>query len=94
MSEEDEGELGKKTPSVLAKTEGAIKKTDDGFTYLNPEDFPKLFAPDLPREQAVFESRSQVLAAAEVFTTPLTAARVENKAQLGCRCAERSDHQS
>jgi pimeloyl-ACP methyl ester carboxylesterase len=27
---EDEGALGKKTPSVLAKTEGAIKKTDDG----------------------------------------------------------------
>ena len=42
---EDEGALGKKTPSVLAKTEGAIKKTDDGFNYLNPADFPKLFAP-------------------------------------------------
>ena len=57
---EDEGELGAKTPSVLAKTEGAIKKTPDDFTYLNPADFPKLFAPDLPREQAEFESRSQV----------------------------------
>jgi pimeloyl-ACP methyl ester carboxylesterase len=63
---EDEGELGKKTPSVLAKTEGAVKTTPDKFTYLNPADFPKLFAPDLPREQAEFESRSQVLAAAEV----------------------------
>ena len=45
---EDEGELGKKTPSVLAKTEGAIKVTPDKFTYLDPADFPKLFAPDLP----------------------------------------------
>jgi pimeloyl-ACP methyl ester carboxylesterase len=71
---EDEGELGKKTPSVLAKTAGAIKVTPDKFTYLNPADFPKLFAPDLPKEQADFESRSQVLAAAEVFNTPLTAA--------------------
>src|SRR6478672_12075731 len=40
---EDEGALGKRTPSVLAKTEGAIQKTADGFTYLNPADFPKLF---------------------------------------------------
>jgi pimeloyl-ACP methyl ester carboxylesterase len=76
---EDEGTLGKKTPSVLAKTEGAVKKTADGFTYLNPSDFPELFAPDLPREQAVFESRSQVLAAAVVFTTPLTAAAWKTK---------------
>ena len=33
---EDEGELGAKTPSVLAKTAGAVKKTPDGFTYLDP----------------------------------------------------------
>src|SRR6185437_4353889 len=33
---EDEGELGAKTPSVLAKMEGAIKKTPDNFTYLDP----------------------------------------------------------
>jgi len=76
---EDEGTLGKKTPSVLAKTEGAIKKTPDGYTYLNPVDFPKLFAPDMPRGQAEFEARSQVLAAAEVFTTPLTAAAWKTK---------------
>jgi pimeloyl-ACP methyl ester carboxylesterase len=29
---EDEGALGKTMPSVLAKTDGAIKKTPDGFT--------------------------------------------------------------
>src|SRR6476660_9661081 len=80
---EDEGELGAKTPSVLAKTEGAIKKTPDNFTYLNPADFPKLFAPDLPREQAEFESRSQVPAAAEVFNTPLTAAAWKTKPSWG-----------
>ena len=76
---EDEGELGAKTPSVLAKTEGAIKKTPDNFTYLDPADFPKLFAPDLPLEEAEFESRSQVLAAASVFNTPLTAAAWKTK---------------
>jgi pimeloyl-ACP methyl ester carboxylesterase len=76
---EDEGALGKKTPSVLAKTPGAIKKTPDGFTYLEPSELPKLFAPDLPRKQAEFESRSQILAAARVFSTPLTAAAWRTK---------------
>src|SRR5215475_8928187 len=80
---EDEGALGKKMPSVLAKTEGAIKKTPDQYTYLNPADFPKLFAPNLPRAQAEFESRSQVLAAAQVFTTPLTAAAWRTKPSWG-----------
>jgi pimeloyl-ACP methyl ester carboxylesterase len=80
---EDEGELGKKTPSVLAKTPGAIEKTPDDFTYLKPSEFPTLFAPDLPREQAEFESRSQVLAAAQVFNTPLTAAAWKTKPSWG-----------
>jgi pimeloyl-ACP methyl ester carboxylesterase len=80
---EDEGTLGKKTPSILAKTEGAIRKTPDEFTYLNPEDFPKLFAPDLPRERAEFVARAQVLAAAKVFTTPLTAAAWKTKPSWG-----------
>ena len=80
---EDEAALGKKTPSVLGKTEGAIKKTPDEFTYLNPADFPKLFAPDLPRERAEFVARSQVLAAAKVFSTPLTAAAWKTKPSWG-----------
>jgi len=80
---EDEAALGQKTPSVLAKTEGAIRKTPDGFTYLNPAEFPKLFAPDLPRERAEFVARSQVLAAAKVFSAPLTAAAWKTKPSWG-----------
>src|SRR5664279_663808 len=80
---EDEGSLGKKTPSILARTDGAIKKTPDEFTYLDPAEFPKLFAPDLPRERAEFVARSQVLAAAKVFTTPLTAAAWKTKPSWG-----------
>jgi pimeloyl-ACP methyl ester carboxylesterase len=76
---EDEAALGKKTPSILGKTEGAIRKTPDEFTYLNPADFPKLFAPDLPRGRAEIMARSQVLAAAKVFGTPLTAAAWKTK---------------
>jgi len=76
---EDEASLGKKTPSLLGKTQGAVVVTPDRFTYLNPTDFPKLFAPDLPRERAEFLARSQVLAAAAVFATPLSAAAWKTK---------------
>src|SRR5580704_4058636 len=80
---EDEAALGKKTPSVLAKTRGAIEKTPDELTYLNPVEFPKLFAPDLPRERADFSARAQVLAAASVFSTPLTVAAWKTKPSWG-----------
>ncbi len=80
---ENESELGKKTPSVLGKTAGAIKKTPDGYTYLDYTEFPKLFAPDLPRERAEFAARSQVLAQASVFSTPLTAAAWKAKPSWG-----------
>lgn len=80
---EDESDLGKKTPSVLGKTEGAILKTADGFTYLDPNVFTKLFAPDLPRARAEFAAQSQVLAAATVFSTPLTEAAWKTKPSWG-----------
>lgn len=76
---EDEAALGRKMPSVLAQTSGAIKRTPDGFTYLDLEQFPKLFAPDLPRERAEFVARSQVLTAASVFSTPLSEAAWKTK---------------
>jgi pimeloyl-ACP methyl ester carboxylesterase len=80
---ENESALGKGTPSLLAGQKGAIEKTGDGFTFLNPDDFYELFAPDLPREQAEFESRSQVFAAAKVFSAPLTAAAWKTKPSWG-----------
>lgn len=80
---EDEHDLGDKTPSVLGKTKGAIKVTPDKFTYLAEADFLKLFAPDLPRAEAEFASRSQVLAAASVFSTPLTAAAWKTRPSWG-----------
>jgi pimeloyl-ACP methyl ester carboxylesterase len=80
---EDEGALGKKTPSVLAQTTGAVKTTADGFTFLGVPEFLELFAPDLPREQAKFGARSQILTSAKVFTTPLTAAAWKTKPSWG-----------
>src|ERR1700687_4036471 len=40
---ENEGDDGKRFPSDLAKS-GALKKTTDGFTYLDPARFHEYFA--------------------------------------------------
>jgi pimeloyl-ACP methyl ester carboxylesterase len=70
---ENEADDGKRFPSDLSKS-GAIKKTADGFTYLDPAQFHEYFAADLSAEQAAFMARSQVLNAAVNFkgiiTTP------------------------
>jgi pimeloyl-ACP methyl ester carboxylesterase len=68
----DEGETevanGKRFPNATK----AIRKTADGFTYLDPAFYHADFAADLSTEQAGFESRSQVFTAAAVFATPAT----------------------
>ena len=70
---ESEADNGKRFPSDLSKST-AIKKTADGFDYLDPAQFRKYFAADLPAEQAAFMARSQVLIAdvnfKAVITTP------------------------
>src|ERR1700733_4524056 len=76
---EDEGDLGKRMPSFTQKQAAAIKKTGDGFTFLDPAEFYSDFAADLPRKQAEFESRSQIPTAAKVFTSPITAAAWKTK---------------
>ena len=80
---EDESDLGKGMPSYTSKQPGAIKKTDDGYTYLNPADFPKDFAADLPLKQAQFEAQSQILTAAKVFSAPMTVAAWTTKPSWG-----------
>ncbi len=57
---ENEAADGKRFPSDLSKST-AIKKTADGFDYLDPAQFREYFAADLPPEQAAFMARSQVL---------------------------------
>ena len=63
---ESESADGKRYPSVVSKT-NVIRKTPDGFTYLDRAEFPKYFAADLPLEQAKFEAQSQIQTAATVF---------------------------
>jgi len=80
---EDEATLGKGKPSYTSKQPGAIDKTDDGYTYLDPSVFPKDFAADLPLQQAQFEAHSQMPTAAKVFSQPLTAAAWTTKPSWG-----------
>src|SRR6478609_2728246 len=77
-SGEKESEDGKRFPSDLAKS-GAIKKTPDVFTYIDPAQFHELFAADLPSDQAAFMARSQVLNFADNFAATITAAAWRSK---------------
>jgi len=75
---EKESEDGKRFPSDLAKS-GAIEKTPDGFTYIDPAQFHQLFAADLPAEQAALMARSQVFNYADNFSATITAAAWRKK---------------
>ena len=68
---ENEVDDGKRFPSDLSKST-AIKKTADGFIYLDPAQFHEYFAADLSAEQAAFVARSQVLNAADNFKAVIT----------------------
>src|SRR6478736_4922330 len=75
---EKESEDGKRFPSDLAKS-AAIKKTPDGFTYIDPAQFHEFFAADLPADQAAFMARSQVLNFADNFSATITTAAWRSK---------------
>jgi pimeloyl-ACP methyl ester carboxylesterase len=77
-SGEKESEDGKRFPSDLAKS-SAIKKTPDGFTYIDPAQFHELFAADLSNEKAAFMARSQVMNFADNFSATITSAAWRTK---------------
>jgi len=68
---ENEADDGKRFPSDLGKST-TIKKTADGFTYLDPAQFHEYFAADLSAEQAAFMARSQVFNLADNFKAVIT----------------------
>jgi len=67
---ENEADDGKRFPSDLSKS-GAIKKTADGFTYLDVAQFHEYFAADLPAEQAAFNLLPLPTSGSVCFSTPL-----------------------
>jgi pimeloyl-ACP methyl ester carboxylesterase len=75
---ENEADDGKRFPSDLSKST-AIKKTADGFTYLDPAQFHEYFAADLSAEQAALMARSQVLNLADNFRAVITTAAWRSK---------------
>src|ERR1700691_3407578 len=77
-SGEKESEDGNRFPSDLAKS-GAMKKTPDGFTYIDPAQFHELFAADLPGDQAAFMGRWQVFNFVDNFSATITTAAWRNK---------------
>ena len=77
-SGEQESQDGKRFPSDLAKS-GAIKKTSDGFTYIDPTQFHELFAADLPADRAALMARSQVFNFADNFSATITTAAWRTK---------------
>ena len=77
-SGENESDDGKRFPSDLRKSTG-IKKTADGFTYLDVAQFHEYIAADLPAEQAAFMARSQVFNFGENFRGVITTAAWRSK---------------
>ena len=75
---ENEADDGKRFPSDLSKST-AIKKTADGFTYLDPAQFHEYFAADLSAEQAAFMAGSQVFNFADNFKAVITTAAWRSK---------------
>ena len=75
---ENESDDGKRFPSDLSKSNG-IKKTPDGFTYLDPARFHEYFAADLSDDQAAFMANSQVFNKAENFKAVITTAAWRSK---------------
>jgi pimeloyl-ACP methyl ester carboxylesterase len=75
---ENESDDGKRFPSDISKST-AMKKTADGFTYLDPAQFHEYFAADLPADQAAFMARSQVFNFADNFKGVITTAAWRTK---------------
>ncbi|HUN86452.1 MAG TPA: alpha/beta hydrolase [Terracidiphilus sp.] len=75
---ESEAEDGKRFPSDLSRS-AAIKKTRDGFTFLDPVQFREYFAADVPVVEAAFMARSQVLNFADNFKAVITQAAWRTK---------------
>jgi len=75
---ENEADDGKRFPSDLSKS-NAIKKTADGFTYLDPAQFHEYFAADLSAKRAALMAQSQVLNLADNFKAVISTAAWRSK---------------
>ena len=63
----DSGETEAGNGKLYPPAYKSLKRTEDGFDYIEPAAFAHDFAADLSKEQAGFESHAQVLTADSVF---------------------------
>lgn len=75
---ESEAMTAKKFPSALSSS-GAIRKTVDGYLYLDPARFREYFAADLSEAEASFNAHSQVFINADNFGAIITTAAWRTK---------------
>jgi pimeloyl-ACP methyl ester carboxylesterase len=75
---ESEADGGKRFASDLSKSD-AIKRTADGFDYLDPLQFREYFAADVPTGEAAFAARSQVPIADANFRAVISKAAWRHK---------------
>jgi pimeloyl-ACP methyl ester carboxylesterase len=75
----DVGESLKSLIQKMPPASEAIKPTADGHLYIEPALFHADFAADLPKADAKFMARSQVMPLAQLAGTPVTQAAWKNK---------------
>lgn len=75
---ENEAADGKRFPSDISRST-TIKRTADGFDYLDPAQYREYFAADLAKEQADLGAHSQVLIADANFHATITTAAWRSK---------------
>ena len=89
---ESEADDGKRFPSDLSKST-AIKKTADGFDYLDPAQFREYFAADLPAEQAAFDGAFAGADRRCQFQSSHHHSCVEKQTELDAGSGKRQNHQ-
>lgn len=75
----DVGETSAQVAAPMPPVSSHLKRTEDGFVFLDPAKFAADFGADLPRAEAEFLAHAQVPVSAAVFNTKLTAAAWHRK---------------
>lgn len=79
-------DVGESTSSLHARIPAAskaVKEVSGGFLMIDPKEFHADFAADLPKAQAEFMARSQVLVHKDALDTPAKAAAWRDKPSFG-----------
>lgn len=90
----DVGETTNSLHTRIPAASKAVKEVSGGFLMIDPNDFRKDFAGDLPKEQAEFMAASQVLVQSKALDTPAKSAAWKDKPTFGMVAMKDRTHQS